>query len=58
MPIYEFTCPKAHKTEKIVAVGTESVTCACGKTAKKVWSIPAEAKIQGGTPRHYPRTHK
>jgi len=39
MPVYEFECSKGTTTERIVPMGTESISCpCCHKKAKKIVS--------------------
>jgi putative FmdB family regulatory protein len=48
MPFYEFQCSKGAVTEKLVPMGTKSITCPhCKKRAKKIIS-PCSFKLVGG----------
>jgi putative FmdB family regulatory protein len=48
MPFYEFQCSEGVVTEKLVSVGTKSITCPhCKKRAKKIMS-PCSFKLVGG----------
>jgi len=39
MPVYEFECPKGTTTERIVTMGTETISCpCCNQKAKKIVS--------------------
>jgi putative FmdB family regulatory protein len=39
MPVYEFECSKGTITERIVSMGTETISCpCCHKKAKKIIS--------------------
>ena len=39
MPVYEFECSKGTTTERIVPMGTETISCpCCHKKAKKIVS--------------------
>jgi putative FmdB family regulatory protein len=39
MPVYEFECPKGTVTERLVSIGTESISCpCCEKKARKILS--------------------
>ena len=48
MPFYEFQCSDGIVTEKLVSMGTKSITCPhCKKRAKKIMS-PCSFKLVGG----------
>ena len=48
MPFYEFQCSAGTVTEKLVSMGTKSITCPhCKKRAKKIIS-PCSFKLAGG----------
>lgn len=54
MPIYEFECPKGHRFEKLVPMGTQTAMCeTCGENdtkheeAVKVISKPSPAHFSG-----------
>ena len=48
MPFYEFQCKDRIVTEKLVSMGTKSITCPhCKKRAKKIMS-PCSFKLVGG----------
>ena len=59
MPLYEFTCQNekcGHMTERRqpIADATKVVQCPkCGSDALKVWSVPSEPRIPGGTPKFH-----
>jgi putative FmdB family regulatory protein len=39
MPVYEFECPKGTTTERLVPMGTETISCpCCNQKAKKIVS--------------------
>lgn len=38
MPTYDFECPKCGEFESFAPIGTETVPCACGKPAKRLFS--------------------
>jgi hypothetical protein len=42
MPIYPYRCESKHYTEKFFSMGKQEkeVACACGKTAKRVFTVP------------------
>ena len=45
MPLYTFDCGE-HRADQIARVGTDTVTCACGRAAKRVFDLTA-SKVQG-----------
>ena len=40
MPLYDFTCPDGHVTEKRASYDTEAIPCACGQPAPRQFSPP------------------
>jgi len=48
MPVYEFECPKGTVTERLVSLGTKSISCpCCHKRAKKILSL-CSFDLKGG----------
>jgi len=47
MPVYEYECPRGHRTDAIatVALRPASVACACGSRAERVISLPVVQTI-------------
>jgi putative FmdB family regulatory protein len=48
MPVYEFECDKGTVTERLVSMGTRSITCpCCSRRAKKILSL-CSFELKGG----------
>ena len=48
MPIYEFSCPRGHVTERLASMDTEAIECPeCGQEAPRRMSAPAGFDFRG-----------
>ena len=48
MPLYEFVCPAAHKTERITSRTTELIACSCGQAASRTAVNRVNFNTRGG----------
>lgn len=47
-PLYDFTCPEGHKTERLTQRSTEVIACACGQAASRTAVNRINFNTRGG----------